>query len=83
MIEVLDSPVLTGIEFSQLKVKLSGQISCLAGGSNCDEIPVHLQAISGDNNEAHVPMAIVVSKGKSHHFVHNQIFQAFSTCSTF
>jgi hypothetical protein len=83
MLEVLDSPILTGIEFSQLKVKLSGQISCLAGGGKCGEIPVHLQAVSGDNNGVHVPVAIVVSKGKSYHFLHNPVFQAFSTCSTF
>ncbi|XP_021915728.1 nodal modulator 1 isoform X3 [Zootermopsis nevadensis] len=68
VIEVLDSPILTGIEFSQLKVTLSGQISCLAGGSNCGQIPVHLQAVSGDNNDAHAPVAVVVSKDGSYIF---------------
>lgn len=77
MIEVLDSPILTGIEFSQLKVTLSGQISCLAGGSNCGQIPVHLQAVSGDNNDAHAPVAVVVSKGKSYHFLHSLISKHF------
>jgi hypothetical protein len=83
VIEVLDSPVLTGIEFSQLKVKLSGQISSLAGGSNCGEIPVHLQVVSGSSNEVYVPVATVVSKGKSYSFHHNTIFQAFSPCCNF
>lgn len=75
VIEVLDSPVLSGIEFAQLKVKLSGQISCLGGGGNCGEIPVHLQAISDDDDEAHVPVAIVVSKGTLYSFCHSQNFE--------
>ncbi|KAJ9575264.1 hypothetical protein L9F63_025786, partial [Diploptera punctata] len=30
--EVVDSPIVSGIEFTQLKVKLSGKISCHAAG---------------------------------------------------
>ncbi|XP_069686991.1 BOS complex subunit NOMO1 [Periplaneta americana] len=63
VIEVLDRPILSGIEFSQLKVKLTGQVICLAGGSNCEDISVHLQAIPGDNNEARVPVAFETAKG--------------------
>lgn len=65
MVDVLDSPVLSGIEFTQLKVKLTGHISCLPGGSNCGEIPVRLQAVPGNNNDTPVPVATVVSRGKT------------------
>lgn len=68
VIEVLDSPVLSGVEFTQLKVKLTGHISCLAGGSHCSEIPVHLQAVPGNNNHTRVPVATVVSQGGSYTF---------------
>lgn len=64
MVEVLDSPVLAGIEFTQLKVKLTGHISCLTGSSNCGEIPVHLQAVPGNDNDTRVSVATVVSQGK-------------------
>ncbi|PSN32990.1 Nodal modulator 1 [Blattella germanica] len=66
--EVVDSPVLSGIEFTQLKVKLTGKISCYAAGNNCGEIPVHLQAIPNENVDMRVPVAIVVSKGGSYIF---------------
>ncbi|PNF29184.1 Nodal modulator 1 [Cryptotermes secundus] len=67
VIEVVDSPILSGIEFAQLKVKLAGHISCLAGDGNCDEIPVHLQALLGNNNEAR-PVTTTISKGGSYTF---------------
>jgi hypothetical protein len=65
VIEVRDAPILSGIKFTQLKVKLSGRISCLAGDGNCGEIPVNLQAHAGDSNEARRPVATVVSEGKA------------------
>jgi hypothetical protein len=65
VIEVLDSPILSGIKFAQLKVKLTGRISCLAGDGNCGEIPIHLRALAGNSNEAHRPVTTVVSKGKT------------------
>lgn len=65
VIEVVDSPILSGIEFTQLKVKLTGHISCLAGDGNCDEIPVHLQALPGNSNEARRSVTTNISKGKA------------------
>lgn len=73
VIEVLDSPILSGIEFTQLKVKLTGHISCLAGSGNCNEIPVHLQAVPGNNIDTRVPVAIVVSQGKPLNWHHSVI----------
>jgi hypothetical protein len=69
VIEVVDSPILSDIKFAQLKVKLTGHISCLAGNNNCDEIPVHLQALPGNSNEARRPVITYISKGKTilHH----------------
>jgi hypothetical protein len=78
VIEVLDRPILSGIKFAQLKVKLTGHISCLPGDSNCDEIPVRLQAVPGNNNEARRPAAIVVSKGKTCSFQPSASFQVFA-----
>jgi hypothetical protein len=75
LIEVLDSPILSGIEFAQLKAKLTGHISCLAGDGNCDEIPVHLQALPGNSNEAHRPVIAYISKGKMYSLHHNLIFE--------
>ena len=75
MIEVLDSPILSGVEFTQLKVKLTGHISCLAGDGNCNEIPVHLQAVPGNSNENRVPVATVVAQGKPRNWHHNVILR--------
>jgi hypothetical protein len=68
VIEVVDSPILSGIEFAQVKVKLTGHISCLSGDANCDGIPIQLQALPGNSNEARRPLTTDVSKGKTYDF---------------